>query len=384
MLGCEQESLLPEQALADVQSDDFTWSAPIPESVTLTDIRATVINGVLSFATAEDFRVAQHAVAKATDAEYSAWADATSGFFPQFLRYRALVETMENRQTPFSEEDLTKSDKQFIRIDAEGRPTLRYPSLMYARLLNYEGKVLINGDLNLFTEAYHMMIDEADPEKLAIGLATLTSDYSAGIIVEPFQGMDEDPELEDQKVHQANFNCPVIRNSAGGFFADRTDKQTLSGSRQELRSTWLMQVTTLTSNNNTGELTILYETFINFENWRRQGLTWKRTQPNTLGSYFRDSGDVFEVDVIFLDRIQQVFVPGTGNITVASTINATVSRHAAINGAVDILTGGERINGSNGGTYVFDNEMLTGFFTPGTGAQWSMIYSLNDGTASVR
>lgn len=131
-------------------------------------------------------------------------------------------------------------------------------------------------------------------------------------------------------------------------------------------------------------LTDIRATFINFENWRRQGLTWKRTQPNTLGSYFRDSGDVFEVDVIFLDRIQQVFVPGTGNITVASTINATVSRHAAINGAVDILTGGERINGSNGGTYVFDNEMLTGFFTPGTGAQWSMIYSLNDGTASVR
>lgn len=389
MFGCEREAIVSEQDLAEQLSANFEWAEPIPESANLADIQVSVVDGVLSFASVKDFRVAVNVFAKATDEEYLTWSNTISGFSPQFIRYQELVEMMERREGALTIEDLTKADRQFVRIDEEGRPSLRFPSRTYARILNYEGKVLIDGDLNIFNESYHMMIDQADPEKLNQGLATLTTDFQAGIIVENVEIIDESGSITDQKVLQANIDCPIIQNNSGIQVSSRTDKQTLSGSKQELRSNLFFTAVILGANNATGEFTVVYQTFIDYENWRRQGLTWKRTQPNTLGSYLRDdnSNSIGYVnDVLRVDRIQQIYSPTIGNVTVASTLNATVSRHGVFNNARhDANTpGGEKIEGQNGGTYLFDDTELTGFFTPGTGIQRSSIYTLVDGTASVR
>ena len=354
LVGCKKDSLVADSGEQANLLPTAEWGESIAPDVTLADIRVEVVDGMFSFATVADYQVAEHAVAKASDEDYLAWQQKT-GLVTQFSRYNQLSLLAENSSSGITKGDLDAADFQFLKIDEEGRLALRYPSLMHARLLNAEGRVLINGDLNIYTDSYHMLIDEADPVKLEEGLANLTTDWQAGIVVEIFSSQDEGTDPY-QKVQQANFRCPIINNNDGGAYSNRTDQQDLPD-KQELRSTYFITTTTVTINNSTGQYTVLYEMFISFENWRREGLTWKRTQPRTRGTYQRDNiasttSGGSTLDVIRVDRQQQVYVAGTGQVTVARTANANVSRHTVF------ANGGENFDPGNGATTVFDNEAV--------------------------
>jgi hypothetical protein len=379
--SCEKESLL--QSEADSPASETVVLEAVPDDVTLADIEVTLADGMLSFATVQDYRVAKKAIALASKADYLAWQSAL-GFGSQYARYSELMEEAEASDTPFSHSELTPSDEKALSVDKEYGLKLNFPDFVMAKLLDMDGRIIIENDLHQYTADHHIVVDGVDFDKLKLAMANKTSDLSRGFLVQPVTIVDggSQDDLNDlEKVQIAGLPCPFGVNAEGFFLLSRTDEQHVNGRRYQLRTTFVMANDVLILNNSSGQVVVDHTMKIDYDNRRRKGFNWNSAFPDVAGNYLQDrepDNTSSTEDDLSVSHFLQVRT--NSELSFPISRGGQVSAHPGLTDGMGITIPGSQ---GNQGTIVYD-ELAMGTTVSGQIQEIISTYEIFDGTAAIR
>lgn len=353
LISCEKEKIESSAVERQLTIDD--QNTKISYDISLADVMVSVEEGMLSFPDVKEYQKALQAISNANHETYNNWIGAL-GVTTYFSAYSAVVERIaENPDTPI-EDQLSSSELAAYIVTSED-VLLPKGNVLDAMMINEDHHVLIGGDLNVFLHDQHILIDEANRNRVVAILARPVTNMAEGIVVTPYD-LETNARMQNVDIAGASSCLTTVYG--------REDSQRFDGTRFKMVANFQSLPTPVNINTSTRTVSVVFRTFISYTNWRRNGLWgWRRTFPNTTFDF--GLGDPF-VDAPRFDSSLSLEL---GNPTEFVTTHFASDR-AATGFFMAAFNFGNTHTGSAEGSFLFDN-----FSTSATWAQGQVLLHTN-------
>ena len=255
LFACEKDSsLLNEQQESEV----------IPYSIhPLQEIEVTVRDGALHFESLEDFAFAVRALSHNSPEDVANWN--------QMNNFDSWYDLKEQIQTKLDLEQLTAIPEEYsslLYLTNDGTLKSYASSGIFAKVMNSQGVVFVDGYLHHFHKDYHISIGDPSVEKFIEVKQSLVSDEKNLVRVFPTSSSNKDASF---------FFCPLNTNGTDVWEHEREER--IDGERQRLNVSLDKYVYSFASSDPTDNR-IFSVIALDVENRRKSGFIWKRTYPN--------------------------------------------------------------------------------------------------------
>ncbi len=282
--NCEQEGIISS---FDVHPLKKTEILPLPSDVRLDQLEISFVDGIPRYESTNAFLQAKQTLFSTHNKEYFAWAE-TIGFTSTYAKFEDILNRYEKANKP---EDFFLSDaEKEIVVYQEGHPPHLHSNLIFAKLTNDNGRLIIGGDLHIFTKGEHILIDDVNLNHLRNLKKPLTNNPEKGIYLFPYEEKEENIFLvkeEYTKTRSLLEDCIYFAgDSEGGsevnYERTKLDEQRVGcnrrGCRQRLESR--ISVWTIITEALGTEYRAIGTAVQSYSNTRRSGWKWIRTFPN--------------------------------------------------------------------------------------------------------
>ena len=310
--SCQDEQIVtpsePEVLLATDNPDYHQ----VPTGTSLADVVVSTEAGMLSFPNTFEFRKAQYAVARAGAEEYGAWIEHL-GVATYYGAYGRVLDRLEANPDEAPQAQLTAAELERFRLTEDGLLLPRV-GIGEERLLDERGRVLINGDLNIFLEDRHVLVDNGLTVDIGDVTEIIRTDWKRGIIVSPIFGR------EAQKMQFHDNASPF--GGCSPFFPELIDTRRINRTRYKMHNT--LEVSAFVTEIDMADQSLQYNSWIayRFSNWRRNGLwgyrrTWKDVKFTFGAANTFSQVPVLQdfCNILFDNFVSETLLePGTGSI----------------------------------------------------------------------
>lgn len=256
VLSCNKEPVekISEEVSVDVRS-------------TLPGIKPVAIkNGVLQFATVEDFREAVSKVQEYTDAELARW-EKEVGFLSMWRNYYAEYAEFEKLESETEAPAFISGKEKYLKYRDGELPPL-FESRSFGYLLDKNGRYRIGNSLYCLTGSHQIIIVDGSQEKLDKALQTMKADEENGIYISNIYGDNQQVESRNP-TNCISFSCPGVAN----VFCEDKD----SDNDKRLRS-WIDAFTICNVvQSNPTIIRCDFYTKWRMESRKKKGFNWNRT-----------------------------------------------------------------------------------------------------------
>ncbi len=149
--------VIPESSVVEIDTD-FSQAQ-------LSDVRVSLREGALSFETVDDYRQAKRAILNSSPEQIDAWA-ASIGFNSWAKIERDIQARVDANPGINPDILLTEEENRHFYFDEEGWLHNGAFSSLMSELVDLNGILYIENDLNYFWGDRHVMIDEGTPDQL--------------------------------------------------------------------------------------------------------------------------------------------------------------------------------------------------------------------------
>ncbi|NJC26473.1 hypothetical protein [Neolewinella antarctica] len=216
--SCEDQDVLQPEAAFQQPTEVISLDIP---TVDLSEIDFTVVDGIPSFPDLMEFSKAKVAVTNADEEELRLWTKA-KGFQSMFFTYDQWLEDLPDEKPAV---DITIPSYVHVEKDRKGGDDffdVNSYSLINSFLVNSDGEFFIGQGLHKVSKNHHVQVVSGDQSLLARATTTLTTDSSAGIFVDYYDGRTFDMSDIEKAPAESLVQCPYLRtvDSHTGYYLE--------------------------------------------------------------------------------------------------------------------------------------------------------------------